>query len=61
MSKSLREEMTHGCSQRSLERSGAWSGNKKMVLKTALLILGGMIIGLIATLILRVMSKGLSF
>jgi len=61
MSKNLQREMTHGISQRSLERSGARFGNKKGFLKTVLIILGGMIIGLIATLILRFMSKGSSF
>lgn len=47
--------------RRSSERNGAWSKNRKNFLNIALSIVGGIIIGLIATLILRFMSKGLNF
>ena len=61
MPRNLHRQVTDGIPQRSLERSGAWSGNKKIFLKTVLSILGGMMIGLIATFIMRLMSRGLNF
>jgi len=61
MARDLPRRITDSISGRSFEGSGARFRNKKLLTKTVLSIIAGMIIGLVATLVLRFLGRGLNF